>query len=199
MRVLARLFKAYMKYQWRFYVTTLLLTVGEVVLNVYLPQLSRAIVDAVVESSSDLSYIRSYLFSQSLLYLVWGLIRSVVVFVEIYLFEKTAETVSLKIRRDLYDHVQRLDFSFHNKARTGDLMSRVTSDVQAMRELVGFGIVHLIYCLLMILLVVGWMAYTTRHMPWRASCQCHCCWWLQLDILRVRDLFSGPFRTRSQA
>ena len=159
MRVLARLFKAYMKYQWRFYVTTLLLTVGEVVLNVYLPQLSRAIVDAVVESSSDLSYIRSYLFSQSLLYLVWGLIRSVVVFVEIYLFEKTAETVSLKIRRDLYDHVQRLDFSFHNKARTGDLMSRVTSDVQAMRELVGFGIVQLAYCLLMILLAVGWMVY----------------------------------------
>ncbi|NLU41089.1 MAG: ABC transporter ATP-binding protein [Firmicutes bacterium] len=159
MRVLARLFKAYAKHQWHLYVVTLFLIGVEVVLNVYLPQLSRAIVDTVVESTSDLSFVRSYLFSQSLLYLVWGLIRSVVVFVEIYLFEKTAETVSLKIRRDLYDHVQRLDFSFHNKARTGDLMSRVTSDVQAMRELAGFGIVQLVYCLLMILLVVGWMVY----------------------------------------
>ena len=79
MRVLARLLKAYAKHQWRLYVVTLVLIGVEVVLNVYLPQLSRAIVDAVVESTGDLSFVRSYLFSQSLLYLVWGLIRSVVV------------------------------------------------------------------------------------------------------------------------
>ncbi len=46
----------------------------------------------------------------------------------------TAENVTRKVRNYLYDHIQRLSFAYHSKARTGELIERVTSDVDAMRR-----------------------------------------------------------------
>jgi ATP-binding cassette subfamily B protein len=46
----------------------------------------------------------------------------------------TAEGVTLRLRNYLFDHIQRLSFSYHSKAKTGDLVERVTSDVDAMRR-----------------------------------------------------------------
>ncbi len=46
----------------------------------------------------------------------------------------TAEGVSRRLRDYLYDHIQRLSFSYHDKTQTGDLIQRVTSDVDAMRR-----------------------------------------------------------------
>jgi ATP-binding cassette subfamily B protein len=46
----------------------------------------------------------------------------------------TAEGVTLRLRNFLFDHIQRLTFSYHSKAKTGDLIERVTSDVDALRR-----------------------------------------------------------------
>lgn len=46
----------------------------------------------------------------------------------------TAEGVSRRLRDYLYDHIQRLSFAYHDKTQTGDLIQRVTSDVDAMRR-----------------------------------------------------------------
>jgi ATP-binding cassette subfamily B protein len=46
----------------------------------------------------------------------------------------TAEGVSRRMRNYLYDHIQRLSFAYHDKTQTGDLIQRVTSDVDAMRR-----------------------------------------------------------------
>ncbi|MFK7800245.1 MAG: ABC transporter ATP-binding protein [Anaerolineae bacterium] len=45
----------------------------------------------------------------------------------------TAETVALKVRDYLYDHLQRLSFTYHDQTQTGELISRVTSDVDSIR------------------------------------------------------------------
>jgi len=47
------------------------------------------------------------------------------------------------IRRDLYAHLETLPPAFYLTHRTGDLMSRATNDVQALRALAGFGAVML--------------------------------------------------------
>ena len=47
---------------------------------------------------------------------------------------KTAEGVVLRLRDYLYDHMQRLTFAFHDYAKTGELIQRSTSDVDAMRR-----------------------------------------------------------------
>jgi len=45
-----------------------------------------------------------------------------------------ATHVMTDIRRDLYSHIQRLSLSFHNKAKSGDLITRVTYDIERLRE-----------------------------------------------------------------
>jgi ATP-binding cassette subfamily B protein len=46
----------------------------------------------------------------------------------------TAEGVTRRLRDFLFDHIQRLSFSYHATTPTGDLIERVTSDVDALRR-----------------------------------------------------------------
>jgi ATP-binding cassette subfamily B protein len=46
----------------------------------------------------------------------------------------TAEGITRQLRDFLYDHIQRLSFSYHAKTPTGELIERVTSDVDAVRR-----------------------------------------------------------------
>ncbi|MCC7359100.1 MAG: ABC transporter ATP-binding protein [Anaerolineales bacterium] len=46
----------------------------------------------------------------------------------------TGEGVARRMRNYIYDHLQRLSFSYHAKAPTGDLIQRATSDVDALRK-----------------------------------------------------------------
>lgn len=46
----------------------------------------------------------------------------------------TAEGIVVRLRNYLFDHVQRLSFSYHGQAKTGDLLQRATSDVDAIRR-----------------------------------------------------------------
>ncbi len=47
---------------------------------------------------------------------------------------QTAEGITRRLRDYLYDHLQRLPFEYHDRTRTGELIERVTSDVEAMRR-----------------------------------------------------------------
>ncbi|MFP4395654.1 MAG: ABC transporter ATP-binding protein [Anaerolineales bacterium] len=47
---------------------------------------------------------------------------------------KTSESVILRLRNYLYDHLQRLPFSFHDYTKTGELIQRATSDIDALRR-----------------------------------------------------------------
>ncbi|MBB5233559.1 ABC transporter ATP-binding protein [Deinococcus budaensis] len=44
-----------------------------------------------------------------------------------------------EIRRDIFGHLQTLDKPYYDRARTGDLMNRLTGDLGAVREMLGFG------------------------------------------------------------
>lgn len=44
-----------------------------------------------------------------------------------------------EIRRDIFSHLQTLDKHYYDRARTGDLMNRLTGDLGAVREMLGFG------------------------------------------------------------
>jgi ATP-binding cassette, subfamily B, bacterial len=46
----------------------------------------------------------------------------------------TAESITRRLRDFLFDHIQRLSFTYHGKTPTGDLIERVTSDVDALRR-----------------------------------------------------------------
>src|SRR5437667_7005438 len=67
-----------------------------------------------------------------------------------------AQNFVFTLRRDLFAHLQRLSLRFHDRQRTGDLITRLTSDTQAIQEMIAQGITILGTngCLLFGMLVV---------------------------------------------
>jgi ATP-binding cassette subfamily B protein len=64
---------------------------------------------------------------------VFGALSS---YVEKYLTTSVGQWVMHDLRRVLYSHIQRLSLSYHDQKRTGDLISRVTSDIDAVQSLI---------------------------------------------------------------
>ncbi len=46
----------------------------------------------------------------------------------------TSESIALHLRDFFYDHIQRLSFTYHDQAKTGELIQRATSDIDAIRR-----------------------------------------------------------------
>ncbi|MCB0065236.1 MAG: ABC transporter ATP-binding protein [Caldilineaceae bacterium] len=63
-----------------------------------------------------------------------ALIQAFFTFQSRKLAAQTAEGIARRIRNYLYDHLQRLPFSYHDKMQTGELIQRTTSDVDAIRR-----------------------------------------------------------------
>ena len=64
---------------------------------------------------------------------IFGAISS---YCEKYLTTSVGQWVMHDLRRVLYSHIQRLSLSFHDQKRTGDLISRVTTDIDAVQDLI---------------------------------------------------------------
>jgi ATP-binding cassette subfamily B protein len=63
------------------------------------------------------------------------------------------------LRRTLYSHVQRLSLSYHDQKRTGDLISRVTSDIDAIQSFIASGLLGALTSGLTLVGMVGVMFY----------------------------------------
>ncbi len=73
----------------------------------------------------------------------------------------TAEGITRRLRDFLFDHLQRLSFSYHSRTPTGDLIERVTSDVDSLRrffseQAIGIGRIILLF-------VINWAAILTLN------------------------------------
>ena len=77
--------------------------------------------------------------SLSLLMVVIAAIGAVFSFLQGYLAERVSQGVAFDFRNELYEKIQRLSFSYHDKSRTGQLMTRATSDVEQLRMFIGQG------------------------------------------------------------
>ncbi|CAM4434903.1 ATP-binding cassette subfamily B protein [Paenibacillus endophyticus] len=71
-------------------------------------------------------------------------LKSLGMFVQGYSQELVGQNVVFKLRKELYGHLQRLSFSYFDRAQTGQLMSRMTGDIEAVKNFVGFGAMNLI-------------------------------------------------------
>jgi ATP-binding cassette subfamily B protein len=80
-----------------------------------------------------------------------------------YMRRMIAGRISLAIEFDLrnllYGHFQRLELSFFDRQQTGQLMSRATVDLQAVRFFLGYGLVFILQSILTLLLAGAAMIY----------------------------------------
>ena len=66
-------------------------------------------------------------------------VRGVVAYGQSYVTAHLAQHLAYRLRHLLYDQIQRSSFAYHDRAQTGDLMSRATADVEAVRLFFQFG------------------------------------------------------------
>ncbi len=69
--------------------------------------------------------------------------RGLASFGQQYLGESIGQGMAYDIRNDIYNNLQRLSYSYHDKAQTGQIMSRVTQDVESIRMFVNMGVLRL--------------------------------------------------------
>ena len=74
---------------------------------------------------------------------------SVFTFLQGMLSARTAQGIAYDLRNQLYAKIQSLSFSYHDRAQTGQLLTRATSDVDVVRMFVGMGFVQLLSAVLM--------------------------------------------------
>lgn len=82
------------------------------------------------------------LFCLFLILLSAAFIRGLATYFMVRGFWFTAESTVKNLRDSLYEKLQHLDLSFYDRSRTGDLMSRMTVDIQLIRNFFAFGIEH---------------------------------------------------------
>lgn len=99
------------------------------------PQISGMIVDEVIEG-------QHYEKLGILLLIMIGvtLVRSLLRFTFLMCFESSSQGLVYDMREEAYRKLMKEDFNFFNKNRTGDLMSRQTGDMDAVRHMVSHAI-----------------------------------------------------------
>ncbi len=83
-------------------------------------------------------------FLRGLFWLLMGiaLVRGVFRFFQRWWVVGVSRYVEVELKQDLFDKLAALPFSFHNRARSGDLVSRLTSDVENVRMFLGPGLMY---------------------------------------------------------
>ncbi len=118
--------------------------VGTVVYNVMqltVPFFSSQIVDTFL-SGDDAAYNRANnteLFYKLLAFMVgFTILRVIIVYLDCMAYERVSQRALYRIRNFLYDKIQRQDMKFYSTYRTGDLMTRVTGDLDACRHMIAW-------------------------------------------------------------
>ncbi|MBT3391407.1 MAG: ABC transporter ATP-binding protein [Chloroflexi bacterium] len=74
----------------------------------------------------------------------------------------TSENIARRLRNFIFDHIQRLSFTYHDQTKTGELIQRATSDIDAVRrffseQFIGAGRIFLLFFVnLIALLLLNW-------------------------------------------
>lgn len=86
---------------------------------------------------------------------VFAVARGAFAFSQTYVSEQVSQGVAFDLRNELFEKIQRLSFSYHDRNRTGQLMIRATDDVEKLRGFIGQGLLMAVQALV---LLVGTLA-----------------------------------------
>lgn len=126
-------------------------------LNLMIPWLLGVVIDSVLSSGNT-----RQIFFYSFIIIAISILRGGFAYVQTFLGEYIAQKTAYHLRNSLYAKLQILSFAFHDQNKTGDLMSRCTADVEAIRMFVQTGFLRAGQTILMligtycILLITNW-------------------------------------------
>lgn len=120
--------------------------------TIIIPLLIQRIIDDGLNPDNLSQSDETLVITLSIGMVVVAAIGGVFTFLQGYLAEYVSQWVAFDLRNTLYEKIQTLSFSYHDRAQTGQLMTRATSDVELLRNFIGQGLLLLINS---ILLLVG--------------------------------------------
>lgn len=97
--------------------------------------------------------------------IVLTLIRTILVYVSCMGFEHVSQSVLYKVRNYLFDKIERQDMKFYSTYRTGDLMTRLTGDLDAVRHMLAWVIRMIVEAFSL----MGATAIYFFYMDWRLA------------------------------
>lgn len=120
------------KYKLKFYSAFIivLLYSGFAMVN---PYLSGKIVDEVIIGGKT-----SLLIPILVVFIVSTIIKSAIKYLYQMTFEHVSQDVIFEIRQQMYSKLQELDVSYYSRTRTGDIMARMTGDMDAIRHFISW-------------------------------------------------------------
>ena len=156
MSVLGRLLKFAAPY-WKRYVLAFIFLLAISGLTLLQPMVIRWVVDGVLatEAYDLLIYGALAIFGVAAL-------KGVIQYLQRFNMAYAGQKVVFDIRNTLYEHLQQLSYSFYDQTQTGQIMSRVTSDVDAAQRFLSNGAIQIVsnvvsfFATLILMLSLNW-------------------------------------------
>jgi ATP-binding cassette, subfamily B, bacterial len=125
--------------------------------EILIPVLTKFIIDGAISHGN-----RRLLLLLGLAATALGIATAVLNFARRWVSATAVTGLEQAMRDDLYAHLQRLDAAFHDEWQSGQLLSRATTDLSAIRRFLGFGVIFMITNLFTFVLVVALLI----HLNW---------------------------------
>ncbi len=125
--------------------TTALVGVG---LSIAIPLVTKAMIDGPITDKEI-----DPVLPLGLLALALGVLEAVLIFWRRWVQSNTVLTVETRMRHDLYERLQQLPMAFHGRWQSGQLLSRVTTDLSSIRRFFGFGMLFLVINIVQLVVV----------------------------------------------
>jgi ATP-binding cassette subfamily B protein len=135
----------YLKPYWLLAVGIFVTLLLSSLLNLIIPALTGRIIDDGIEAE-----VTSVIVWGALAMVGVTLFRALFTFLQGYWAAKASQNVAYDMRNGLYGKIQNLSFGYHDRAQTGQLLTRATSDVERVQMFVGRGFIMFITALIMI-------------------------------------------------
>ena len=120
------------QYKFKFYVAFSAVLLSSLIAMIN-PYLSGKLVDEVIMKNNGNMLI-------PILGMMMGatIIKALIRYIYQMTFERVSQNVIFELRQKMYDKLQELDLDYYNKTRTGDIMARMTGDMDAVRHFVAW-------------------------------------------------------------
>ena len=156
---------------WKTLVLAFLAVIGETVADVLEPWPITIVIDNILQGkkiSGPLGEVVRVLFGQNtsalLLFALTAVLTIAIVggiggYVEKYFTTSVSQWVAHDLRMLLYQRIQRLSLADHGKSRAGDLITRVTKDIDAVQDFIDTALLGIVVSVMTLVGMIGVMLY----------------------------------------
>jgi len=159
MKIILRLM-SFLKKHWAMWILAFVCLSASTVFSLVIPKMLGNGIDTVLNSgrAATLIIAAGIILGSSAL-------RGITGYGNRYFTQVISQRVAYDLRNHLYDHLQGLSFAYFDKAQTGQLMSRATIDIEAVRAFISMGLLQILQT---VFLTIG-ISYLLISLDWRLA------------------------------